>query len=252
VKENKYGEVLALIPARGGSKSIPRKNIAMVLGKPLIAWTIEPALASKHITRVIVTTDDKEIADISKQYGADVPFLRPVNISDDSALDIDFYRHALEWLNNNEQYVPDLVINLRPTSPTRRPSVIDKAIEIFAINTKADSLRSVHLATKTPYKMWLVGSNGLIHPVAQLPGVKEPFNMPRQKLPIVYSQDGYIDITRPSVIYKKNSTTGDLILPFILDEPTIDIDNYNDIKSAIEQLCLNNSPTPSFMDTEND
>lgn len=234
--EPKYGEVLALIPARGGSKSVPRKNIIPLLGKPMIAWAIEHALASRHISRTIVTTDDEEIAAIARSYGAEVPFLRPQELAEDMSPDLDFYRHALEWLQTQENYVPHMVVNLRPTPPSRLPAVIDRAIEVFAANPEADSLRSVHLASETPFKMWLIDAKGFMKPVAALPGVPEPYNQPRQTLPLVYWQDGYIDITRPSVVMEKNSTTGDLILPFIIKEPSVDIDYPEALAFAEAQL----------------
>jgi len=236
MSNNKYGDVLALIPARGGSKSVPRKNIVKLNGKPMIAWAIEHALASKHISRVIVTTDDEEIAGIAREYGADVPFLRPAEISGDFSIDMEFHRHALEWLEKYENYIPKMVVNLRPTPPSRVPSIIDRAIEVFAEHNEIDSLRSIHLATETPYKMWLMDQDGYLKPVAKISGLSEPYNQPRQKLPLVYWQDGYVDITRPSVILEKNSTTGDTILPFIIEEPSIDIDYPESIESAEAQL----------------
>lgn len=229
----KYGEILALIPARGGSKSVPRKNIIHLLGKPMIAWAIQHALASQFISRVIVSTDDEEIANVALSFGAEVPFMRPAALSGDFSLDIEFHRHALEWLNENENYVPDMVVNLRPTPPARLPATIDRAIELFAAHPEVDSLRSVHLASKSPYKMWLIDEQGYMINVAHLPNVREPYNQPRQKLPIVYWQDGYIDITRPRVIFEMNSTTGDIILPFIVDEPAVDID-YPDALELVE------------------
>ena len=234
--KGKYGEILALIPARGGSKSVLRKNIVKLLGKPMIAWAIEHAHASKHISRTIVTTDDEEIACIAKSYGAEVPFLRPAEFSGDYSLDVEFHRHALEWLQENQNYVPDMVINLRPTPPSRFPATIDRAIELFAAHPEADSLRSIHLASETPFKMWLVNDRGYMKPVANFPDLREPYNQPRQKLPLVYWQDGYIDITRPRVVLEKNSTTGDLILPFIIDEPAVDIDYPDALESAEAQL----------------
>ncbi len=234
--KGKYGDVLALIPARGGSKSVPRKNIIPLLGKPMIAWTIGHALAAQYITRVVVTTDDEEIARIAKQYGAEVPFLRPAEISGDSATDVEFHRHALEWLKKNERYVPDIVANLRPTPPNRRPETIDRAIETFAAHPEIDSLRSVQLASESPYKMWNIGERGYLEPVAPLPTLSEPYNQPRQKLPLVYWQNGYIDITRPDVIFKLNSTTGNTIFPFIVDEPAADVDYPDQIGEAEAQL----------------
>ncbi|RJX30686.1 MAG: acylneuraminate cytidylyltransferase family protein [Oxalobacter sp.] len=234
--KGKFGEVLALIPARGGSKSVPHKNIIPLLGKPMIAWAIEHALASEHVTRIVVTTDDEEIAAVARQYGAEVPFMRPANLAQDLSLDIEFHRHAVEWLQQHENYIPDMVINLRPTPPSRQSAVIDKAIETFAAHPDVDSLRSVHLAEQSPFKMWTIDERGYMRPIASLPDVLEPYNQPRQKLPLVYWQDGYIDITRPSVILKQNSTTGRVILPFIIEEPAADIDYPDEVGEAEAQL----------------
>lgn len=241
MKQSSYGDVLALIPARGGSKSVPRKNIIPLLGKPMIAWAIEHALAARHITRVIVTTDDAEIAEIAKRSGAEVPFLRPADISGDLATDVEFHRHALEWLAQHEGYVPKMLVNLRPTPPNRRPETIDRAIETFAAHADMDSLRSVQLANESPYKMWTINERGDLAPIASLPGIVEPYNQPRQKLPLVYWQNGYIDISRPEVVLQKNSTTGDRILPFIIDEPAADID-YPDQVGAVEAQLREQAP----------
>ena len=240
--KGRFGEVLALIPARGGSKSVPRKNIIPLLGKPMIAWVIEHALACKHVTRVIVTTDDEEIAAVAKSYGAEVPFMRPVELAQDLSVDIEFHRHAVDWLKQHENYVPDMVINLRPTPPSRQPTIIDKAIETFAAHPEFDALRSVHLAQQSPFKMWTIDEKGYMRPVAPLPGVAEPYNQPRQKLPLVYWQDGYIDITRPKVILEQNSTTGRVILPFIIDEPAADVDYPDELGEAEAQLRERQAP----------
>src|SRR5437867_12897651 len=122
-------EILALIPARGGSKGIPRKNIKVVAGKPLIAYSIEQALASRFITRTIVSTDDPEIAKVARDFGADVPFMRPSEFAQDLSPDIEVFRHALESLRKSERYVCELVVHLRPTGPVRRVELIDRAIE---------------------------------------------------------------------------------------------------------------------------
>ncbi|MBU6176802.1 MAG: acylneuraminate cytidylyltransferase family protein [Bacteroidetes bacterium] len=230
------GNVLALIPARGGSKSVPRKNLLNLAGKPMIAWSIENALAAKHISRIIVTTDDYEIAAVAKEFGAEVPFLRPPELAGDLSTDIDYHRHAIEWLYQNEDYIPDMVVNLRPTPPARNPKVIDRAVEIFASHPEADSLRSVHLSKQSPFKMWTISEIGWMQPVAPLPDFREPYNQPRQCLPLVYWQDGYIDITRPSVILNKNSTTGDKILPFIIEEIATDIDYPDEIEQVMLEL----------------
>ena len=139
------GEVLALIPARGGSKSIPRKNLVPVMGKPLLVHTIEAAKKCSHVSRIVVTTDDPEIAKIAASCGADVPFLRPVELAGDESLDIEFHLHAIKWLLLHENYHADMILNLRPTTPARRSETIDHAIETFHAHPEVDSLRSVRL-----------------------------------------------------------------------------------------------------------
>lgn len=230
------GEVLVLIPARGGSKSIPRKNVLPLMGKPLLAHTIEAAKKCRHVSRIVVTTDDSEIAEIAASYGADVPFLRPAELAGDDSLDIEFHLHAIKWLSLHENYHADMIINLRPTTPARRPKTIDSAVETFHAHPEADSLRSVRLASETPFKMWFINEQGFMTPVVTMTGTRESFNFPRQKLPLVYWQDGYVDITRESTLLKKNSTTGDLILPFLTMEGTIDIDYEDEIENAEKQM----------------
>ncbi|MGZ7042914.1 MAG: acylneuraminate cytidylyltransferase family protein, partial [Thermoanaerobaculia bacterium] len=136
-------QILALIPARDGSKGIPRKNLLMLAGKPLVAYSIEQALASRYITRTIVSTDDAEIADVSRKCGAEVPFMRPGELAQDLSPDVDVFRHALEWLRDRSGYHCDLVVHLRPTAPVRRVALVDEAIETIAGQPDADSLRSV-------------------------------------------------------------------------------------------------------------
>jgi N-acylneuraminate cytidylyltransferase len=231
-------EVLAIVPARGGSKSIPRKNVLELNGKPLIAWSIEHALHARMITRVICTTDDDEIADVAKRFGAEVPFRRPAAISGDMAVDFEFHLHALEWLRDNEAYIPDLIVQLRPTHPIRRPETLDRAVELLAAHPKADSLRAVRRAVFTPYKMWRSGSDGFLVPLLTIEGMPEPYNMPRDILPHVLQQDGYVDITRPRTVFEQGTTTGRCILPFpVDDEPDVDIDYPLDIEKA-ERLLI--------------
>src|SRR3954469_2165589 len=134
-------EVLALIPARGGSKGIPRKNVIDIAGKPLIAWSIEHALAAARVTRVVVSTDDEEIASVAAAWGADVPFLRPAEFAQDLSPDIDVFRHALEFLAR-ESYTPEMVVHLRPTGPVRRVDDIDAAIGLLASDPDADAVRA--------------------------------------------------------------------------------------------------------------
>ncbi|MCP5006041.1 MAG: acylneuraminate cytidylyltransferase family protein, partial [Planctomycetes bacterium] len=147
-------EILALIPARAGSKRVKDKNVCLLGGKPLIAYTVEAALASRLISRVVVSTDSKQIAQISMDYGAESPFIRPQSISQDDSTEMDFFEHALGWFMKHEGYEPDLIIQLYPTSPFRKAETIDKAIEEIKRYPDAHSLRSVTLCTEHPYKMW--------------------------------------------------------------------------------------------------
>lgn len=229
--------VLALIPARAGSKSVPNKNIRSVGGKPLLAYSIKHGLSAKRIDRVIVSTDSEEIAAVARAHGAEVPFIRPVELAQDYSLDIDFYLHALKWLRENEGYVPDAVINLRPTTPVRDPEVIDQAIEQFGQHPEIDSMRAVRPADKTPYKMWRLADNGLMEPLFRSFGEScEPYNMPRQLLPEVVVQDGYFDITWTSVVAGRGSVTGDVVMPFFVPGEAIDIDYEADLQKAAALL----------------
>ncbi|HEY6802555.1 MAG TPA: acylneuraminate cytidylyltransferase family protein [Pyrinomonadaceae bacterium] len=233
--------ILALVPARGGSKSIPRKNLLLIAGKPLLAYSIEQALSSKHITRTIVSTDDQEIADVARQFSAEVPFMRPAEFAQDLSTDLDVFRHALEWLRERENYQPELVVHLRPTGPVRKVKLIDRAIEILLTNQQADSLRSVSLALQTPYKMWQIIDDTL-KPILSLDDVAEPYSLPRQQLPKVYWQNGYVDIVRPRVVLEKGSMSGDDILPFVVNEPMLEIDHEDDVAKVEEALLKLDEP----------
>lgn len=226
-------EVLALVPARGGSKSMPRKNLAVVGGKPMIVHSIEHARQARTVTRLILTTDDAEIAEVGRAAGAEVPFLRPAEYAQDLSTDYEFVRHALEWLRDNEGYEPDLVVQLRPTTPVRDIELIDRAVEALAACPEADSLRAVVAACFSPYKMWHVGDDGFLQALfPELPGIEEPYNQARQRLPQVVQQDGFIDITRPRTIFELGSITGPKVLPFFLDRESIDIDYGHELVVA--------------------
>lgn len=223
-------KVVALIPARGGSKSIPRKNLIELGGKPLIAWSIEHALQSKLIERVIVSTDDSEIAEVASVYGAEVPFMRPSRYSTDDATDYDVFRHAAEWLIQNEGGCPDYFVHLRPTGPVRRVDLIDRAIKMMLANPSATSLRSVQRAHQTPYKMWSLVNNGsLMVPVIEPHGDGELHSMPRQSLPVIYWQNGYVDIVSSKTVLFQNKIVGDKVIPFVIDFEVRDLDYLSDI-----------------------
>jgi CMP-N,N'-diacetyllegionaminic acid synthase len=228
-------EILSLIPARGGSKGIPRKNLMPIAGKPLIAWSIEQALACPRITRVIVSTDDEEIAAVAAAHGADVPFRRPAELAQDLSPDIDAFRHALDWLTEHERYECELVVHLRPTGPVRKVGWITAAIDRILSFPEADSLRSVSWPMQTPYKMWRI-EDGWLTPCLRVPGLAEPYSMPRQMLPEIYWQNGYVDIVRPRII-RTGRMAGDRVLPFVVEEPVYEID-YSEDLPAVEEALL--------------
>lgn len=220
-------EVLAIIPARGGSKGIPRKNIRNFAGHPLIAYSIEAGLQARTVTRVIVSTDDEEIAAVARRYGADVPFLRPAEIAQDQTLDLPVFQHALAWLQEHENYCPDVVVQLRPTSPIRPPALVDEAVSLLLANPEAGSVRGVVPAGQNPYKMWRIQGDRML-PLLNAPGVVEPYNAPRQILPPAFWQTGHVDAIRPAVI-RAGSMSGEVILPVMIDPPyTVDIDTPKD------------------------
>lgn len=231
--------VIALIPARGGSKGIPRKNIMPLAGRPMIAYSIRQALDSARIQRVIVSTDDEEIAEVSRRWGAEVPFLRPAQHADDLSPDIDVFRHALGWLEATEGGLPEAVVHLRPPGPVRRVELIDRAVDLLLAHPEADAVRSVRRALQTPYKMWRIAEDGFMMPVLRLDGVADCQSLPRQALPVVYWQSGYVDVLRPRAVLEKGSMWGDTVLPFVVEEPVFEIDypeNVPAVEAALRRL----------------
>jgi len=228
--------VLAIVPARGGSKSVPRKNIRPFAGHPLLSYSIAAGLQAKSVDRVIVSTDDEEIGEISRQYGAEVPFLRRPELALDSTPDLPVFEHALDWLEKNEGYVPDFVVQLRPTSPVRPRDCVDRGVSILLDHPEADSVRAVIPSGQNPYKMWRIKDEGEMSPLIE-EGIQEAYNKPRQELPSTYWQTGHLDVFRRDVIFEKNSMTGDRILPLIIDPVyTVDIDNPLDWERAVWNL----------------
>jgi len=223
-------EVLALIPARAGSKSIPRKNTRLLAGHPLLAYSVAAGLAAKTVSRVLVSTDDAEMAEVARHYGADVPFLRPTEFAQDQTPDLPVFQHALEWLQANEGYHPEIVVQLRPTSPLRRVAHIDACVRSLLENPRADAVRTVCVPFQNPFKMWRISAEGWLQPLGKELGIPdEPYNQPRQALPEVYWQTGYVDACRSATILEKHSMTGELILPQEIDPADwIDIDSPDD------------------------
>src|SRR5512142_2330141 len=223
-------ETLAIIPARGGSKGIPRKNIRDFAGYPLIAYSIAAAKQADAVTRVIVSTDDEEIAEVGRQFGAEAPFLRPTEFAQDHSTDLPLFEHALGWLEQHEGYRPDVVVQLRPTSPIRPRDCVGRAVAILLAHPDADSVRGVVPAGQNPHKMWrLDGAEAPMKNLLDVPGLAEPYNAPRQSLPSIYWQTGHVDAIRRGTILQKGSMSGERIYPLMIDSRyTVDIDNLAD------------------------
>jgi CMP-N-acetylneuraminic acid synthetase len=229
-------EVVAIIPARGGSVGIPRKNLAVIAGKPLVAWSIEHAQRSSRVSRIIVSTDDDEIAQTARSYGADVPFMRPAELAGNTVLDLPVFEHALRWLEEHEDARPDIVVHLRPTAPLRPVGQIDAMIGMLEERSDADSVRSVSKPGPHPWRMFTVDDAGFLRPLMQTPH-KEPFLLRRQELPDIYWYNAVTDVTRRRTILEKHSMTGDRILPYVIDsKDVIDIDEPDDLLIASVKL----------------
>jgi N-acylneuraminate cytidylyltransferase/CMP-N,N'-diacetyllegionaminic acid synthase len=231
-------KILALIPARGGSKGLPRKNIKPLLGKPLIAWTIEQAKESKYIDRIVVSTDDKKIAEIAKKYGAEVPFMRPMELATDEAKGIDVVLHAIQFFK--KLYENDFIlVYLQPTSPLRTSQDIDNALEQLFSNPKAKAIVSVCECEHHP--LW---SNTLPEDKCMKNFIrKEILNKNRQELPKYYRLNGAIYLGFSSYIENQGSFFGENTYAYIMPvERSIDIDNYFDFKIAkmiLSEKCRN-------------
>ena len=237
-------KVLALIPARSGSKSVTHKNIRQIAGKPMIAYSIEHAIQSKYINRIVVSTDSEEYAAIAREHGAETPFLRPAEYATDTALDIEVFEHALRWLREKEGYEPDVIVQLRPTYPIRNVADIDTMIEMMLNDPEIDCVRTLAPATEVAHKMWYMGENGRIRPI--LTDIPEAYNMARQMLPRILYQNGNVDVIRPRVIVEEHSMSGKHIVGYEMKD-NFDIDTtaefekaaqYLTIKTADSVLCL--------------
>jgi CMP-N,N'-diacetyllegionaminic acid synthase len=221
--------ILALIPARGGSKGLPKKNIIPLAEKPLIAWTIEQGLECNYIDRLVVSTDDEEIAKISKHYGAEVPFLRPKELAKDDSPTSDTIKHAIEWFEEKKEYF-DILVLLEPTSPLRSKNDLNNAIELFCKNIdKADSLVSVgkvHL--ENPYIMKNI-NEGYVRPLIEQEGTF----FQRQMLPEAYFPYGVIYISKVSAFKEKSTFYQERTIPYCIERwQNYEIDDFYDL------LCI--------------
>lgn len=238
-------QVLCIIPARSGSKTIRHKNIQSYHGKPLMAHSILQAREAQSIDRVILSTDDEYYAELGRSYGAETPFLRPMEISGDHATDLEVFVHALNYLNEYESYSPDIIVQLRPTYPNRRVSDIDAMVQILKLDKSLDSVRSVSPSSMTPYKVWFKDESQILQPILHLDHIPEPYNSPRQILPKTFDQNASIDVIRCATIIEKNSMTGDKIYGYEMED-FYDIDTAEEFQSSASDAIAHEVKTYCF------
>jgi len=211
--------LVGLIPARGGSKGLPGKNLKPLAGKPLIAWTIEAALGSRLLQRVIVSTDDPAIAETARQHGAEVPFLRPAVLSGDDTSALDVALHALDWLRS-EQGQPDVLLWLQPTSPLRTERDIVEGVKLL-LDTGAPAVMGVSPTKAHPWQVLEIGQDGALEPYLRHPlgGAR------RQDLPTAYQINGAFYAVRSDVLRVERTFLPHGTRPYIMPpEQSIDID----------------------------
>ncbi len=230
--------IVALIPARGGSKRVKNKNIQQIKGAPLIGWAIKQAMESKYIKEIYVSTDSIVIAEVAKNYGAKVPFIRPDELAQDQSTDYDVFEHFLKWYMSEYQCYPDIIVQVRATSPLRMKDDIDQAVELLMNNEEADSVRSISLPHQTPYKMWKMGEHCELSSVISIES-KRVYDGPTQSLPTIYEQDGIVDVVKSRTIIEKKSMSGTKILGYLVKSDVWDIDTTKDL-NYISYIMTNN------------
>jgi len=229
-------KIIAIVPARSGSKGVIDKNIKKLAGKPLIAYSIVAAKKTKYIDRIIVSTDSLKYASLAKRYGAEVPFLRPTEIAGDTSTDYEFMKHVIDWLHKNEDYCPDFVLNLRPVTPFRDSNLIDDAIKALIDSPEATSLRSAHEMSETAYKMCEI-DGGYIKSICNGSFDHDNANKPRQAFPTTFTPNGYVDIMRTSYINENKLLYGNRVMAFItpVSYEVDTLDDFNLLEWLIEK-----------------
>jgi CMP-N-acetylneuraminic acid synthetase len=239
--------VYAIIPARGGSKGIPGKNVKPLDGHPVIAYSVVAAKACPAIARVLVSTDSREIADLAAAYGAEVPFLRPAALAGDRSPDRDFIIHALDWLRNNEGREPDFFMHLRPTTPLRDPALLGRSVVALAGDGDATALRSAHELPEPPQKMFGISAAGYFEGLFPHDPRPEYYNLPRQTFPPAYHPNGYVDILRTAFVRGHDVLHGPRIKAFVT--PTaVELDAPDDFALLEFQIARAGNPLRAALD----
>ena len=239
-------KAIAIIPARSGSKSIIDKNLVSLGGFPLIAYSIAAAKLSSSIGRVIVSTDSEQYAEISRFYGAEVPFLRPDDLSSDTATDIGFMQHAMNWFDHNESETSEYWVHLRPTTPLRDPALIDSALKIISTRTDATALRSAFPCAESPFKWFRHSDDGFLMSLTTEETDLDRFNLPRQMYPKVFVPDGYVDIVRHSFVKKSGLLHGDKVVGFISPVCT-EVDSLEELKRLEYEISTHGSQLLDYL-----
>jgi CMP-N,N'-diacetyllegionaminic acid synthase len=227
-------KVVALIPARAGSKGVPNKNVRLLGGHSLLAWSIAACLKSSTIDRVIVSTDSAEYAALATKLGAEAPFLRPEAISGDRSTDYDFIVHALDWLGA-EEGEPDYLVHIRPTTPLRAPQLIDEAVKVFMGAPYATALRSVHEMPESAYKTFEMAAGGQLKRLGADNTALDSANNARQQFPSTYQANGYVDVLSTAFIRKAGLMHGDHVIPFVTSS-VVEVDTEDDFAHLEFQL----------------
>jgi N-acylneuraminate cytidylyltransferase/CMP-N,N'-diacetyllegionaminic acid synthase len=228
VSDKSSSPLLVIIPARGGSKGLPRKNIRQLAGKPLIAWTIEAALRSQVPSRVVLSTDDPEILNVGLQWGAEAPFLRPIELAQDQSGSVDVILHAVHWLADNENYLPEYVMFLQPTSPLRSSEDIQQAVRLIR-DKQADAVVSVNPVHQHPYWMKTISTDGRL---VNFLSTERPYTS-RQDLPPTYALNGAIYLIKRDVFLAQRSLNVENTLAYVMpSERSLDIDTPWDFHLA--------------------
>ena len=239
-------DVVAVIPARAGSKGVIDKNIKLLAGYPLIAYSVVAARLASSIDRIIVSTDSEEYASIACKYGAEVPFLRPEEISGDNSTDYDFIKHLLDWLLCDESKLPKYLVHLRPTTPLRVSSEMDRAISLMKERSDCTSLRSAHELPEPPHKMFQINQEGFFDGFFPDDPREEYYNLPRQTFPKAYHPNGYVDIIKPDFAQKTGLLYGSKMLGFVTPL-TVEVDMPEDFELLEYRLSKYGNPVYEYL-----
>lgn len=245
LKNIKNGFVAAIIPARSGSKGVKNKNIRCLQGYPMISYSIAAAKMSDSINRVIVSTDSEWYGQIAQYYGAEVPFLRPAELASDMSSDIEFMEHAINWLYENEGFVPEYFVHLRPTYPLRNHKLINDAVNRMKSDLSATSLRSAHKADVSPFKWFQMDMSGYFKPIYDNMTLDDA-NKPRQVFPDIFIPDGYVDVLKVENIIKNGCIHGNRMIGFVVDDG-IDVDTMKDMEQLERVFKDIDFPVLSFL-----